>query len=675
LDAEGAARKTAQPVVGKVETSQQSVVDEGPKQDMPNRQTPDPDVVGTNVVGTNVSQRNSGATNSSNPKTKRDESFAQTPAIGGGGGLIPLAQSNPLPAKTAVNERTENNEHPSVESSQQTFPPEISGTVESESAQHAAATSPFAGTAGMSGADSPRALPPISDDAGPLWWKSLVASSLLETNENTPVDLDQLILMALSNSPRIIAISQDPLIEEQEIVLSQSKFDPALFTKTQFDSRNDPVGNTLTTGPGGAPFLQDKIWSGTTGVRKKMQTGAAVDLSQKLGFHNSNSQFFSPQDQGTATLSLNFNQPLLRGGGRMYNQSRIILAQSFADTAWQRYYTELQGELLNVAEAYWRLYFFRCQLVQRQFSVQRAEVILAKLEIREGFDSLPNQIVRARAALQARRTSLANAVRDVRNAETTIRKLTAMSNWSETYMTEMIPAEAPQYDHVALPIESVVDTALELRPEIKQALQRAKSASIQSEISRHELLPELNLLLGSYVAGLEGRSDIPQAFSEQFSTTPGYYAGLEFNLPYRNRAAQSVHRQRMFKLKAIRAEVDLAVQEVVADAQTSVRKLNSAYATLVNSHESLLAARKDLEFQQRRWQTFALVEGDFAEGQNATILLEQLLDSQQRLTQEELAFSQAELDFKVAQIYLKKALGTLLQQASPFAGLADENQP
>ena len=211
-------------------------------------------------------------------------------------------------------------------------------------------------------------------------------SLFLSENVNS-VNLDQLIMTALSNSPKIVAISQDPLIEEQEVVISESKFDPELFTRTQFDSRNDPVGNTLTTG--GDPFLVDKIWTGTTGFRKKMRRGGVLEASQKLGFQNSNSQFFQPQDQGTATLSLNYNQPLLRGRGRLYNDARIILAQSFADTAWQRYYKELQDELLEVAEAYWNLYFYRCQLVQLQHNVVRAEAIVAKLNARQGFDSLP----------------------------------------------------------------------------------------------------------------------------------------------------------------------------------------------------------------------------------------------------------------------------------------------
>ena len=146
-------------------------------------------------------------------------------------------------------------------------------------------------------------------ESNPIWWKQLVNQSIESGKQPQLVDTNALIFEALKNSPRIQAISQNPLIRELQVIEADADFDPVSFVRSQYDDRVDPVGNTLTTG--GAPFLEDNIWYGEFGLRRKTRTGASVELSERLGFQNSNSTFFVPQDQATATLALNFSQPLL----------------------------------------------------------------------------------------------------------------------------------------------------------------------------------------------------------------------------------------------------------------------------------------------------------------------------------------------------------------------------
>ena len=55
-----------------------------------------------------------------------------------------------------------------------------------------------------------------------------------------------------------------------------------------------------------------------------------------------------------------------------------------------------------------------------------------------------------------------------------------------------------------------------------------------------------------------------------------------------------------------------------------------------------------------------MIEGDLADGQTPTTVLDQLLDSQERLTSSELVFSQAELELKSAEVGLLRTMGTLL---------------
>ena len=55
------------------------------------------------------------------------------------------------------------------------------------------------------------------------------------------------------------------------------------------------------------------------------QPGAEPQTSQRLGYEDSNSIYFLPEQQGTSRLSVSLTQPLLNGAGRAYNAHLIVL--------------------------------------------------------------------------------------------------------------------------------------------------------------------------------------------------------------------------------------------------------------------------------------------------------------------------------------------------------------
>ena len=351
----------------------------------------------------------------------------------------------------------------------------------------------------------------------------------------------------------------------------------------------------------------------------------------------------------------------MRGRGKYYNESQILIAQATSGAAWDTFSAELQDEIQKTISAYWELYFDRSVYLQKKRNVARGEYVLEILEGRRELDSLPSQITRARSAVKSRQTDLANARRDIRDSQTELRRLTADKNWQAEQNIEMLPTETPTTDGIDIDLEQVVFKALENRPEIREAMARAKVKLIDLDISENELLPELSLLLGTYVSALKGDSAIGQAIQDQLGeATPGYSVGLEFKMPYRNRAAKSRLTQSKLELAKIHAVVDQKILNVIAESQISLRQVTSAKETLDAALQAIVAARADLEQSFRRWDSFALIEGDFADGQTPTTVLDQLLDSQERLTNTELVYAEAELELKSSEVQLQRTMGTLL---------------
>jgi outer membrane protein TolC len=462
------------------------------------------------------------------------------------------------------------------------------------------------------------------------------------------------VIGALRHSPQIRAVSQFPLVQEARIVEAKAEFDLRAFMESTFDRPSDPVGNVLVTG--GPSRFREQNWSYAAGVRRKTTWGGSLEVSQRIGFQDNNSVFFLPPQQGNARLVLSFTQPLLRGAGESLNASRTVLAGIEAAAAWEQFSAELQDHLLRVTRAYWQLYLNRAALLQKQHLHEQANVILSDLEGRRTIDSSHSQIVRTRAAVAARRSELARARRNVQNAEARIRSLVNAPELSNGHDLELVPAEHPAQALVPVNLQEASRTALEYRPEIAEAVKKTRAAAVRLNVSRNELLPTLDLIMETYLSGLEGNGDIAQALGDQFSVgEPGYSVGLELDVPLGRRGAMALHQRRRLELRQLMSELDATAVTLLTEVEIAVGEVDTSYHEMQGKYHAMIAAEEDVRYLRERWRILP------GEDRTASFLLEDLLDAQERLAAEQISLTRAQVDYTMALVELKRATGTLLQ--------------
>lgn len=487
------------------------------------------------------------------------------------------------------------------------------------------------------------------------WWRPLIVQPLRTTPGQQVVDIDALIISALAFSPRVRAVSENVLIQETAVLEAMASFDVRAFSESKFFRKSEPIGNILETG--GPLRLREEDWGYSAGVRKRTPLGGSFELAQRIGVHDSNSRFFLPPQQGNARMVLSYNQPLLNGFGQVYNRSLIVLAEFDTSIAMDQTSAALQQHLLAVAEAYWELYLQRCALVQRYQHLERARVILDELERRREIDALESQIVRARAAVAARQAELARAAANIQNSEARLRALTNAPALLADPQAEVIPSEHPASVRVDVNLQDAAVTALQHRPEIDAAAQQIRAAGVRLNMSRNELLPALDVVLETYVLGLNADYDIAQSLADQFSLgEPSYTAGLVFEMPLHRRAAKARLQRRGLELRQLTAQYEDAVQMLLADVEVAVRDVEATYEEMVGKYQAMVAAQAEVDYATRRW---LLLGG---EDRSASLQLEDLLAAQDRLVVEEFGFAQAQRDFTLSQTLLKRATGTLLAQ-------------
>ena len=488
-----------------------------------------------------------------------------------------------------------------------------------------------------------------------LWWEHEVLKPMPGRPLQMAVNVRSLMQLAISCAQQVKAIEVTRWIRNEQINIADAEFDAQLYADGRFDDTSDPVGNSLTTG--GPPRLNEHIARAEAGLRRKTRSGASVSLSQQLGHDNSNSLFFDPNNQGNARMALDLRQPLLEGRGRGYNQSFVVETVFQTEAAEAEYLQALQDRLFEVGSLYWNLYQARATLVQQRRHVDRAVWIAEELEQRQILDALKSQVLRAQAAVATRQSDLAVAEAEVRNAESRIRALINAACLQCNPMPELIPVQLPPAQHFPTDQVSNVRNALLARPEMRILAAQMRAADIRTTQAANETLPTLDLVLESYVVGLEGNSRVGEAWRQQFADgAPSYGVGLQFSTPLGNRAARSRLRQRQLDQTRIHHLMNDQSDRIRSEVEIAVRNVSATYQTLHARRLSVQAVNAEMDYLSERWQR---LRGDPNLGQ---LQLDDLLNAQVRLFEEEKALAAAQAAYGTSLLELQRSVGALVSR-------------
>jgi outer membrane protein TolC len=485
-----------------------------------------------------------------------------------------------------------------------------------------------------------------------VWWSDKIREPLGDPQHALPIELDPTVVQALTHSAHVAVLRETAAIACTSVVRAEANFDALKFAETRFTDTSDPVGNTLTTG--GAPRFIDETWYANAGLRRRTLTGAQIEMSQRLGYQNNNSLFFVPKNQATARLNINLTQPLLRGAGVCYNNSVIVLAQIDSDLAHDQFSADLQTYLVDLHKSFWDIYLQRAGYLQRRQLLEEAKEVLAELEARKHVDVLSTQLARARASVATREVAVYKFEAAAKNGAARFKSLVNDPFLDQGCITELIPINPPDACYGDADLCVSLATALDARPEIHQATRSLRAAATRLNVSNKDLLPMLNLVMGAYASGLEGQSDFGVAIGNQFGVgRPTYWGGLTYEVPWGNRAAKSQFQARQLEMKRAGSQLQAVAATIRAEVEIATRDVTTTCREVRSKYQAMLAEQQEVELLLERWRSLA---GD---QQVSGIVLNDLLDAQERRASAELDMVNAQVSHRIAWIQLKRATGTL----------------
>ncbi|NOX53712.1 MAG: TolC family protein, partial [Planctomycetes bacterium] len=443
--------------------------------------------------------------------------------------------------------------------------------------------------------------PPPVAPAAALYEEPLAESGADGTPAASPLQLIEVLQMALESSPDLDAASEQTWVSEAGLRRARAEFYPTLSFAESYGVTDNPV----------------QVFS--------YQLNQAI-----LSF---NQDFNNPRTTDNFDTRLRVQYGLYTGGRRLA-EMRAAQWQLQADHAALE---STRNELIfRAAQAYYRLLQANELVRVRQETVEQVQRHLEFVQARfRAETAVKSDVLSVEVRLAEAREQLGTAQHQVELAWAVLENVLGR-RLRRRPLPPAVP-KAPWSDHVD-ELEQAVAAALDGRPEVNQISSRYQAAQYAVEAAEAGKRPTLSFV-GDY-----------NVFTGDFQRgNDSFFVGLvlELNLLDAGRTRAEVDRA------AAQARVLAAkYRRLAADIELDVRR---AYLQLRDAEQRLAVAKQAVEYAT---ESLREIEVRYR-GQTATIT--ELIDAQVRLSDARVRHANAQADVEIARASLERAVGRLAE--------------
>ena len=440
-------------------------------------------------------------------------------------------------------------------------------------------------------------------------------------------------------------------------------FDPTLGGVLNYAHQSTPAISP-------AAYGTNNLIANTVNANASLTQGFSTGANAELAFNNSrntiNSTSVNYSPYTLSNLSLTLTQPLLRGFGRSMNRRYIRMAANEQKIAGLLFQQQLVSTVYGVTRLYIDLSSLRDNVRVKEEDLQLAEWLKREVASRVDEGILPTiEVTRAGAGLLTARQALINARALLEEQEAVFKSVLFRKGLDDAAIRDarVVPTDALELpkDTASMDAGRLVEQSLASRPDLLQAGLQAENTRIALEGSRNNLKPQLDIVAFADNAGLGGdanpmASNRDAAFAGGYGSALGqvlrrnypiYGAGIQLNLPLRNRIAQAdaardeiVSHQADIRVEEFRNQARLEVQ----DAIIALRRAQASYEAAAEASRLQV---ESLDAEKARFEEG--LSTAYAVGQFQSVL------SQARLTE-----LSARGSYAKAKAVLQRATGTIL---------------
>ena len=439
-------------------------------------------------------------------------------------------------------------------------------------------------------------------------------------------------------------------IDREGVKIAQAEFDPTIFSELEAGTSDEP---NIVPNIGGIPLgTRESVNDNAAlraGVRQLTVSGATLEASTSLRWADSRTQgiAFDPDPSYRSDLALTVTQPLLRGRGSDVTTAERQLRRNEYERSEQFLREDLSIVMESAESAYWDLVeAWKILAIQQQLT-DRGEEIERVLGERRVFDATPAEYSDALATLESRRSDLVRAQRIVAVASDRMKQL--MNDPELPLIGEelLMPTDALSAEPYEYELRRLMLTAIQQRPEVQSAVLSIEDTELQQRVAQNLRDAQLDLRVGASVIGLDG--DVGNSYSNIFEDEHYIlFAGLSFELPVGNRAAEARDRQALRENRAAVIAYEQVVRDVMLEVKEALRNVRTNFELIAASRAFRLAQTENLRSLAAEQESRSELSPEF---------LNLVFQRQEGLARAQLSEVQAMTDYNRSIAALHRAIG------------------
>lgn len=485
--------------------------------------------------------------------------------------------------------------------------------------------------------------------------------------EGEPLNLSvrDVLLATLGQNLSIQIVEQDRAVAGYEVWGEFGFYDPTVSVSAS-QSRVDQQTTVLPPGSNKPVVSYEDTTTVDARVSQRTPLGTLIEVFG-TDTRSSDRNFFNVTGVGQVNaaygseVGISVTQPLLKNAGPLVNNAQIRIKRKQLEQSNDAYRQELINRLAEVIRAYWELDFAIRNAEVQQQALESARELERVNGARVEVGTLPRlALFQAQAQVAERESLLATAEEQILEGQD---RLFQLMNWQPAlrnteWNRPIFPVDAPTtFFNIDLNDSGLVDLAQRSRPDLRSAQTGLDVAQINRDVSKRQMLPELDLIGGYSHTGIgDDRTD---SYSELDSGDyVNYNVGARLSYPLFNRSARSEYRKALEQLDQQALRIEAVELQIVRDVRQSTRSIRTALRQAQATTRQVKADIEKLEAEIKRREV----------GNRTTF---DVLDFQDDLAQSRANQARAFADYQISLVDLAQSLGILLD----VQGIVVEDQP
>lgn len=418
------------------------------------------------------------------------------------------------------------------------------------------------------------------------------------------VNLRDAIVSGVRNNLAVQLASIDPAVSETRVTVAEAAFDSVFFTNIDWTKTDQAAPQSSFSGiPFGTGVTANEQTRISSGLQKSLITGGRFEIGTSLTRTDNQVPGLSnnPDPAYNAAVEIGVSQPLLRGFGSTANLSQVRLNRNAHRTAVEDYRSELLTSVFNTEQAYWNLVLARHILRIQERLLARGEETKTKVVGRREHDATPAEISDAISRVQTRQIQVTRARNDVLKASDQLKLQMNAPELPLGSETLIVPADDVIDAPITFNYVDSVRTALQHRPEVRQALLAIDDASIRQMLADNLCLPRFDVNARIRWTGLD--DEVDQAYGGMTDDDfVDYILGAALEIPIGNREAQANYRMARLQRNQSVINYRRTVQAIIGQIKEALRNVKLNYELVSRTGDARIAAAEALrtiEVQER----------------------------------------------------------------------------